>query len=316
MVFEMIPHLNNFIMKYSPTYKPNIKNQLIYFENWLKKFKNKDNILDADYSDIFDFFKNDLNSRGNKSESNRKWRVALNNYYEYIREFYLKSNLGNFTNPVPTSRFFQFDKSKDDLDSDFEQKFLKYDVIEKVLKFFYFTDFSMFIVVSLLAYTGGRISEIISIMIKDVDLENRKIISGRTPGFSKAGKVVIFIPQFFVKQLNNYIENNPFIDEFLFQTESNQMKKKYGFIQGHTIRKKLRKVKKILNINVPINPHAFRDAINTERKEIGCSLEDRQNLLNQKPNTVNTIFYLKRFRNWKPLREKYDQYFPYPNFSV
>lgn len=64
-----------------------------------------------------------------------------------------------------------------------------------------------------------------------------------------------------------------------------------------------------------MNPHAFRDYLNTLRFEKGLGDKYRFLLLNQTPPNVNVKSYLKKYEKRKELLKIYDKYFPFPEFN-
>ncbi|MHA1822155.1 MAG: tyrosine-type recombinase/integrase, partial [Promethearchaeota archaeon] len=128
-------------------------------------------------------------------------------------------------NPVPSSLSFKFSDEKDKREFSFDKKYLTYEAIEKLLRFFYFTDYEMYILISLLAYTGARISEICTIQLRDINLKDRIIISGRIPDFSKTGLVIYFYPAFFQSEFSEFVrKRRQTQDIFLFKSRARSQK--------------------------------------------------------------------------------------------
>jgi integrase len=306
-------YLDDFLHNYSGRTQDQVRSRFIYIAYYFKEKYKVNNIIDATYNQFLDFFKNDLNKRGIRNCVLNNWRSNLNKYYLGIQDRY-KAEGKQFINQVPSKNSFKFSK-KSKLDEDFDEKYLTYKTIIRVLRFYYRNhNYKMFILVALMTYTGLRISELVTIHIKDIDLENRKIISGRVKRFSKRGITLSFIPGFFVNYLREYMKT--VTGDFLFPAEGakNKLKTQYPFIAISTIEARLKKLSIILKLEEPINPHAFREAINSEREAKFRDIPDRHLaiLINQKPPTVNSQNYLKRLKNWEKIRDLYDQYFPYP----
>jgi integrase len=308
VVIDMIRYVDDFAASYSRRYSMQVKKRLELFEQYLKKNYKKLDIIQTNYNEILEFLKF-IDKKEIKKVSKEKYRTTLNRYFEYIVEMN-KKNMILFVNPVPSEISFKFSDIIDRQTIDFTTHYLTYDTILKILRFLFFTDYRMFILVSLLAYTGARISEICSIKLDDIDLENRKFISGRFDDYSKTGLVLYFWPTFFHEEFKRYIElMRSHKYEFVFPHQQT-------FLHTKTPRKKLREIKEILNILDPINPHSFRDSLNSSRREKGLGEEFAAMLLNQKPNTVNQTHYMKRFYDWHSLRDMYDKSFPYPALII
>ena len=71
---------------------------------------------------------------------------------------------------------------------------------------------------------------------------------------------------------------------------------------------------KKLGIEKNITCHTFRRTINTFRKKIGCSNEDRKILLNHKVNDVNIESYL--IYDHEEYLSLYDKFNPYENLNL
>ncbi|MFW9972932.1 MAG: hypothetical protein ACFFDF_22290 [Candidatus Odinarchaeota archaeon] len=77
----------------------------------------------------------------------------------------------------------------------------------------------------------------------------------------------------------------------------------------------MRKVKEKLGLKCKMNPHAFRDLINSERFDTSIKEKYRFLLLNQPPHNVYVKHYLKKYNLRKELQKKYDEFFPFPVFK-
>ncbi|MHA1192228.1 MAG: hypothetical protein ACTSP9_08015 [Promethearchaeota archaeon] len=64
-----------------------------------------------------------------------------------------------------------------------------------------------------------------------------------------------------------------------------------------------------------MNPHAFRDFINTARFDKDLNVKFRSLLLNQIPKSVNVKFYLRKYKKRQELLKIYDKTFPFPEFK-
>jgi site-specific recombinase XerD len=316
-----IPDLYEFMDNHTGQYCKQIANKLIYFTNWLNKNKNKSEILSAKYSDVVEFLRTDIDQRGNFSGSAEKWRITLNVYYVFIAEEF-RSRDKNLINPVPSRQRFKFHDNQEK--KDFESKYLTWPTINRILKFCFYTywlpgdELYKFLAILILAYTGMRISEVVTIKLEDINFTERKIISGRVVGKSKRGVCLYFVPGFIIDYIKEYINSDCYkmISNNLFLFPNLVKNANADNLSTKTIAYCLREiVKPTLKLSEPCNPHAFRDAINSERKiKFKTPEEDRDYLLNQKPKNVNSKNYLKRFKNWKNIQILSDNNMPYPVF--
>ena len=112
----------------------------------------------------------------------------------------------------------------------------------------------------------ARISEVLNIELKNLDLQNRwfSVVVKSRKTDKRQG--VYFFPAFLVPILEHYIKalkieySEPI---YLFQSEISHLVSK-------TIEAHLREVKKALGLKAKVNPHAYRDFLNTRRYELGC----------------------------------------------
>jgi len=286
-------------------------------------------IIEADIDDVLDFFKNFINKkraprtgRPIKKETKHKWRNVLNIYYEYVKEIKEKKENKDkavktiFINPVPSHRLYDFDDRQDTIDElEQEADLMTYPIVERILNYLYFTRKRLFIITSLLLYTGARISEICRIKLKNIDTDDNYFYV-RVKGKKTLKRMgVYFFPKFFIVYLNAWIKSlqleYPPSNIYLFPSPYS----KGNHISPKTPRMHLRDLKNTLGLQCKINPHAFRDFINTERFDKDMNKKYRELLLNQTPKDVNVKNYLKKYKKRKELQEKYNKTFPFPEFK-
>ncbi|MGQ4874526.1 MAG: tyrosine-type recombinase/integrase [Promethearchaeia archaeon] len=308
---ERIPYLREYLKKYSSYYAAKVRNTLIHFSIFIENNYDIKDITICNTQHIIKYFE-EINKRNILRESKSKYRNILKAYYEYIKEIKEKIERKSYINPVPSARLFDFDEKTIDIDYIEREAITDYETVEKVLNYLYFTNPTLFIIVSLLLYTGARISEIVGIKLKNIDITERFFFT-KIKGKKQLNRHgVYFFPAFFIKYIKNHIEkikaeySNP---EYLFPNNFG------GHISTNTVRKKLRKIRDDLNISCNINPHSFRDFINTERFDKNLNKKYRCLLLNQTPKNVNVKNYLKKYRKRKELQKIYDATFPFPEFK-
>lgn len=168
-----------------------------------------------------------------------------------------------------------------------------------------------YVLVGLLAYSGCRVGGLCTLKVEDIDFENytfqtqEKVVGGST----KWNRY--FFPPKFKLHLESYLLEYDLLshsnvegdkDTHLFPIETKSVRELlYKYPKRH------------------VNPHLFRDAINTHWVEIGLlDAGIRVILLNQKPSGINAGHYLKTYtqndKSGKKRVEMYEKYFPYLPF--
>ena len=308
---EKVPYYDDFLGRFAKSTIDKSHNKLIYFALFLEENYNI-SMLEADVEHVLDFFKNDINKRDIIRESKQKWREFLNSYYKYVKEIKEKKEKKVFINPIPSNNLFEFEErplTKEELEV--EPDLLTYRIIERILNYLYFTRRRLFIIVLILLYSGARIFEIMHIEIDNIDFEERYIFTKIKSKKALNRYGIYFFPKSLIPFLQDWIKN--------IKEEYNNPK--YLFPRGNTHlsdktpRGNLRKVKNELGLTCKMNPHAFRDFINSERFDTKLKEKYRFLLLNQTPPNVNVKSYLKKYKKRILLLEKYDQFFPFPEFK-
>ena len=181
--------------------------------------------------------------------------------------------------------------------------------IEKIFKYLYYVVESdrIFIAMSLILYSGARVSEVAHIELKNLDLEKRWFITQIKSRKTDKREGIYFFPEFFIPEMRKYLErlklNHP-NTKYLFP-EGN------GHLHPKSLRYHMRKAKAKLGLPCHTNPHAFRDIINEQRIEMRITKEIRKILLNQTSKDVNISHYAKKFKNRIYLRDLYDKCNPF-----
>jgi len=316
---KRIPYFNEFMNKYAKSTYQKKRNKLIKFSLFMENEFNITDITQAKAPHIIEYFKQ-INKKDVLRDTKQNYRKVLNSYYKFIKE--IKNKLEGdkyFTNPVPSINLFDFSEKPmalEDIESK-EDIISNYEIVEKVLNYLYFTRPTIFVIVSLLLYTGARISEIISIRIENIDLQERFFFTKVKGKKNQNRHGVYFFPSFFVKYLVDYLDHLRIEfskTDFLFPSPKGS-KSKLKYLSSNTVRKHLREIKNSLGLTCAINPHAFRDFINTERFDKDLNQKYRTLLLNQSPKGVNVKNYLKKYKKRKELQRIYDRTLPFPEFK-
>ena len=307
---KMIPYLDLFLDTYSESSKNPVFLQLIPFAIYCKEKYNK-LILDVNAIEILSYFKDVIDKKEVQKDTKQRIRFFIKAYYNYVVEYKEQMEQETFKNPVPSSKIWSFSGNQTSLkELRFEKPVLKMEDVKNIIKHLFYTKPThIFIALCLIIFTGARVSEICQIELKDINLETRWYITAVKSKRNEKRDGIYFYPEFFLPYLRRYIEtikiehSDP---KFLFPSRSIS-----GYITPRTIQRYMGVVKQELGIKAKINPHAFRDFINTERKIRGCDKDFLTFLLNQTVKDVNTAHYLKRYENRMELRKVYDMFNPF-----
>lgn len=328
MVFKMntedkdmdsIPYFRNFMSRFSEASKKQYITKISYYKSWLENNKQITDLLKARYEDVEEFFRTDINKRNVKITTKEYWRIIINSYYEFVGKIYKKKLRKDFINPVPDHDLYAFDTERDVTINDLLDagKLLDHEDANRILSHFYFYDFQMFIITGLLLYTGARITEIMSLLEANLNLEHCLIFNliKRTKYKSKYG--VYFFPQFFLKYIKIYLEEKNEIspgNKHVFPSKSKKGEKSYLSVRN--VQSKLKKASRLLDITSNVSPHKFRKLINEERRKKGVAPLERTILLNHAPQSVEARNYLPSLKQIQELKKIYIRTFPFPKFKL
>ncbi len=218
-------------------------------------------------------------------------------------------------NPVPGRELYKFDKEKITLDDiKKRKKKIAYNHALKLLNYFYFEQFEMYIITGLLAWSGPRVEETVSITIQNIDFENRFIFNILKTTTQEDTYGIYFFPEFFVSDLKLYISQKDLMypgDEYLFPSPVIQGE----YISQKTVRRKIHEACDLLKIDVKITPHRFRGLLIKNRKKKGVDPEDRKILLNHGLDSTQAKSYILDYEDFYELKEISVSSFPYPEFQ-
>lgn len=175
--------------------------------------------------------------------------------------------------------------------------------LEQILQHFKLYNFKHYLILRLLIESGMRKGEILNAKYIDLNIEKRYI---KTTGKTED------VAYYYSKELARFLK------QFLNEREKLSINNKILFLSNRGVKYSnrafnllLKKACKKLGITKNITCHTFRRTLNTERKKMGCSNEDRKILLNHKVQDVNIenylIYdheeYLTLFDRWNPYSE-------------
>lgn len=286
--------------KKSPATKKNVSQNCYYgfsfFANNYPEIMSVLKITPEQFKSYLTFIEN----RTLRKPVKRKYRSNLKAFINYLLD-----EARAYNEKIPfnydyifSDKFVKFTDSTDKVERD---ELTQGDVVE-IISFFENRNFRDFIMVSLLAYSGCRVGGLCALKIEKIDLANRTFETQEKPTGNKTGWNRYFFPRKFKIHLESYILQvkrlNP-SQELLFP------------IQTKTVRRQLSTYSKR-----HVNPHLFRDALNTNWVENGLLDSGiRSILLNQTPSGINATHYLKKYtqsdKSGKKRQKLYDQYFPY-----
>ncbi len=246
--------------------------------------------------DYFIWLKNLENLSINTKKN--KWTI-LASFLNYTMEDYPK----DFLIKIPS-------KTINWLGSNGNHKIIKQDLtneeLEKILNYFAESNLKHYLIFRLLAESGMRKGELISIKYPDVNLEKRYLISN-----GKRDEVVYYFSIGFKIFLENYLNSRKNLKIDVKNLFITNRKTKYS---NRAFNLLLKKACVVLGIEKNITCHTFRSTINGKRYDMGCPSETRKVLLNHKTGDVNMESYIKK--EYKRFIVLFDQYNPYKELNI
>ena len=278
-------------------------------------------IKDITMVNVKDYFENDLDKKDIKNNTKNTRRYMLKGFFDHVQISYLSENK-NYNNPVPSRKIYQFTKKEGDIQrysetKEKEQIFDNGQLIQiwdyalhrykLTLRFRWLRDF---VLIALIICTGARISEVRTILLQDVHVDQRYFETGFVKGarkstMNKKTGLLFFFPESVVYYLKLYVllleEKKGVENKWLFPGQ------KGSFLTDMGARQILPKLTKHLGFG--IRWHSFRRTMITARVKMGCPLYISEMLMNHAPSSVESKSYIKLSLEEK--RENYDKYFPY-----
>lgn len=282
------------------------KNRIIECLEYIKK-----PIHDIKKSDVRNYFENVLNKKDIVIRTKNTYRLIIKAFFTKIEQYLPEKHLNAFINPVPK---FDFSINRDKIGKATEKEVVKFSRVEedgkaneilKILRMSRKTEYRDFIIFGLLAQTGMRISECLSIKIEDIDFKERTIDTGLVNGARKSFNkienkgIMFFFRENFKPYLQNYVLFRNKKTGWLFNGKSNNHYTDTAF-RGRVIKYYGKKYQKF---------HCFRQTIITYFEIDGLSRNKIEMLMNHSPSSIEDKHYRKL--SIKEKRAIYDQYFPY-----
>ncbi len=162
----------------------------------------------------------------------------------------------------------------------------------------------LYTIVLVMKYTGMRISELETIRIENVNVNERIIATGGEKDFSKTGIVYFVVPEHVMAEIRAYKLDLKPGEEWLFPSL-------YGAKGGHvvTLGKEIKELSTELGIH--FTSHWFRHTIIKKREKMGCPPHINEFLQNQAVTGTQARYYRERNFTLRDRRALYDQWNPW-----
>ncbi|HDZ16648.1 hypothetical protein LCGC14_0666480 [marine sediment metagenome] len=275
------------------------KSSLNYF---FKKYGYSGEIFDINTRELLKYFswlKNlpEINLTTKKS----KWSI-LTSFLNFIME----DPENDFMVKIPSKRV-NWNGTSLKTDKSNREVYATKEELRQILDYFKVRNLKFYIIFKLFTFTGIRKGELINLRIDEIDIEERVIhlYIGKTMEKYYISPNDDF--QLYFKMYLNWRNQKYTGDNYLFITNRNHP------YSVRLFNKKLKDARDNLGITNRITCHTFRRTLNDFRKEMGCPLEDREQLLGHKTRNVNISGYTKQdiIRH----RKLYDKWNPYKDLN-
>ncbi|MFX1281926.1 MAG: tyrosine-type recombinase/integrase [Promethearchaeota archaeon] len=253
-------------------------------------------ITKRDIIDYFDYL-NHLETIALQTKQN-KWMVFIG-FVNFINLYYDNFSINIPGHCINWSPVHKKPNSNKDV-------ILSIEELKRILDFHFQYSYHYYVILRLLAETGMRIGEFLSINHDSIDLNKRLV---ETEG--KTGRKIYYFSEDLVKHLKLYLKDRSLKGaktKALFISNQNRR------ISGRIINRQLRECTQKIDIQKWITCHTFRKTLNTLRKKMGCPKEDRKILLCHKSRDVNFQCYviynyddfIQLFDRWNPFKSVFE----------
>ncbi|MBA7492895.1 Tyrosine recombinase XerC [subsurface metagenome] len=305
--------------------KKNIQTGVNIILGYLKEKCDNKSLFDIEIKDVKNFNQY-LNDAENYTLTTKK---SIFGTVKRFIESFLEDNIRYFSKnikPIEITMFFRYLNKKPIWEKKIHKQsernkedIMSIEEYEQIIRHFQRKDIRKSYMFRILAETGMRRGELISIDIKtrinnhieylEDDLDKRLL---RTTG--KNSEVIGDNPYPISKELANDLKIH------LDTRKKMNVETKAFFVSTwkkrfcpDTINKILKTTMRVLGLNEQYTPHIFRKTTNRLRKDLGANNEERAILLNQKSSNVNFDDYILKLYKWNEILEKFDKYNPYKN---
>ena len=269
-------------------YRSQIINSLNYINRPLQE------ITKSDMKSYFTFY----DGKDITLKAKNRTRGILKVFFEFVEALFEENGI-DFRNPVPSSRIFKFSTTEKDFKEEKDAKYSIeeiYGIIDKAKK----RSFKHFIILGILAETGMRAGECLSIKIENIDFSKNLITTGMVKNNRKSKKLLkFFITPRFANYLKLYIAQINRNAGYLFNTRGNNY---YAYCNFASWMER--------NFGMDYTQfHKFRRSIITHRVKMGCPEWISEGLTNHKQTSTQKKYYIKL--NDQEKYELYQKWFPY-----
>lgn len=284
--------------KASPESVKTRKSSLNYF--FAQKYFNYNglisNISKSTLVDYFDWL-NQLTSIS-LSTKKIKW-ILLRSLLEFCMEYY-----DDFLIKIPTKTIqWNINHKKPNSNKDIR---LEKEEVKDLLNFMKINHFSYYLIFRIFTETGMRKGELINIDYDKVNLNKRFIDT-----HGKRGQKIYYFSQELEHLLDFYIESRKLKN---YDTKALFVSKYSQRFSSRPFNIYLKIITKKIGIEKNITCKTFRSTLNTLRKIMGCSNEDRKILINHKTTDVNVNHYINL--KWTEFIELFDKWNPYQDIQI
>jgi len=283
----------------SPEQKRTRKSALNHFLTWYKEENNKQlelhELMKRDIVDYFDY----LNNRKDIALATKKVKWSLfKSFLTFCMDYYDDFLVKIPSNICKWNKYHKTPKTNKDVRLDKEE-------ISNILKHLKLGNFKHYLIFRILAETGMRKGEVANIDYDKVNTSKRYIDT-----HGKMGRKIYYISEELTNYLKIFIESRKTMNIntkalFISRLSKRYSKRAFNFY--------LKKVLDTLEIKKNATCKTFRSSLNTYRKLMGCSNEDRHILINHKLKDININNYLKL--NYKEYIALYDKWYPYKEYQ-
>lgn len=321
-----VPYLKEFLSNYAESTINTIRNKFHELREYAESHDISD-ITQLTYNHLRAFLIEHVDNRLNrygkpiKIDAKERWRTVFRRYFEYVRKTRQKMGKHPFGNPVPDRDLYRFSRNEINLSQIREKKIslegtdYYEQIVVKMLNYYYYNNFEMFLLTGFLAWSGPRISELLAVKTENIDLEYRFFLTKLKDTAAQSNNYgVYFFPAFFKPSLELYLKQK----ELLYPGETYLFPSPYfrgAHLARTTLQKRLNDTRLLLGINRRTNPHFLRKVLNTYRKRKGVEDDVRQLLLNHAVSSVEASHYNLDYDEFARVKELYDKSFPFPEFK-
>ena len=266
--------------------------------NYIRTIRNYSNFTETNYLLDLDNYEDYL--KKNKINFKNIKYQDITNYNKYLKEE-LNLSSSSLSRHLSTLRsFYNYLLSEGIIDSNPFKLVSSPKKVQKLPNYMKYNEFEEMVnvcennplgirnkcLLEVLLATGARISEIINIKLKDMDLSNQEI---KVLGKGNKERIV-FINEHAVDSINDYLNNSRNI--LLGNKQSDKLFINHigGDLTDRGVRTILDNIIKQSSLNIKVTPHMFRHTFATMLLNEGCDLKSVQELLGHVNMSTTQIY--------------------------